>query len=502
MDDAALLQSYADERSEEAFRELVQRHLSVVYAAALRQVNGDAHLAQDVAQRVFIVLARKAEALKQQPSIVGWLYTATRMEAARAVRTEIRRRRREEQAAAMNSPESDELSFDQIAPVLDEAMSELAGADREAVLLRYFSGKSFAEIGGVLRIGEEAARKRVDRALDKLHASLQRRGVASTAAALAGVLHSHAAPPVLPTITTAITAGASAQLMGGSAISLGLLMSSTKTLTLLAGLVMAAGAWYWRDHQAWQRADNERTTAQTQLVAAEARQKQQSAELAAATRDLAEAEKAAAAAAIARTTAAFVPAYLTDAGYRELARASNRARNHLEFQRLYRQLHLTSAQIEEFEGIMARQHEAQLDAAVARANGHDVKTVFEASGAAWSADMKRLLGDEGFNQLTDYLKTMPVRRFIDRFAVQSSAIGAALTPEQSDQLATLALANDVMYQQGKGTDPGTVNWNAVWDSAGALLTPDQLALLQRTVEVWSLQKQLSLRLKKEPTPRT
>lgn len=499
MNDAALLRAYSDQRSEDAFRELVRRHLPVVYAAALRQVNGDAHLAQDVAQRVFISLSRKAGRLTPQPSIIGWLYTAARLEAARAVRSELRRRRREEAAAAMNSLEPDTPSFDQLAPVLDEAMSRLKEDDREAVLLRYFSGKSFGDIGSILRISEDAARKRVDRALDRLQASLRRHGFASTTAALAGVLNSHAAPPVLPTVGTAVTAGACAQLGTGSALSLALLMSSTKVLSISAALLVAAGAWYWRDHRAWQRADHDRASVHAELAAAEARQQKQAAELAAANRELA------AAAAVAATprpsaTMATVPAYLTDPQYRELARASSRARRHLELQRLYRQLNLTPGQIDELETIMARQDEAQLDAALARSQGQDEQTVYRRSGAEWQDGMRRLLGDEGLARLQDYLKTMPVRAFIDRFAVDSLATGTAVTPGQSDRLAALALANDVMYRQGKGTDPGTVNWNAVWDSAATLLTPDQLALLQRKVEVWSLQKQVALRLKKE-TPR-
>lgn len=501
MDDAALLLAYSEQHSEQAFRELVRRHLPVVHAAALRQVNGDAHLAQDVAQRVFISFARKAAQLTRQPAIVGWLYTAARLEAARAVRTELRRRRREQQAV-MNSPDPEPPALDPLGPILDEAMSDLGHADREAVLLRYFSGRSFGEIGEALRISEDAARKRVDRALDKLRDALGRRGFASTAAALGGVLTSHAAPPVLPAVAAAVTTGACAQLGAGSAIPLALLMSSTKTVVLAASLVAAAGAWYWHDHRAWQHADEQRAAAQAEVAAANLREPQQLAELATAQRELADAEKAVATPPPAPAAVGRVPAYLTDARYRELSRASSRARFHLEFQRLYRQLNLTPEQIDTFEAVMARQHEAQLDAAIARATGQDVQTVFQRSGAAWSESMRQLLGDDGFKQLDDYLKTMPVRAFLDRFAVQSAAVGPALTPAQSDQLATLALANDVMYRQGKGTDPGTVNWNAVWDPATKLLTPDQLALLQRSVEVWSLQKQLSLRLKKDAPPRT
>ena len=198
-----------------------------------------------------------------------------------------------------------------------------------------------------------------------------------------------------------------------------------------------------------------------------------------------------------RLAAAGTPGYLTDASYRELARASSRARRHLEFQRLYRQLGLTREQVQQFEMIMARQDEARLDAEVARDNGREEKPIYERSGAEWKENMQHLLGESGFNQLQEYLRGMPVRAFVDHFAVQSAALESPITPAQVDQLASLALANDFMYARGKGTDPGTVNWNAVWDSAAGILTTEQLNLLQRTVEVWSLEKQMALRLKSQ-----
>jgi RNA polymerase sigma factor (sigma-70 family) len=173
MDDFELLQAYTDKRSEDAFRELVQRHLPLVHAAALRQVNGDAYLAQDVAQRVFISLARKAHRLGRHHSIVGWLYTAARLEGCRAVRTELRRRRREQGAAVMNSTDASEISSDRLRAVLDDAMAELEGDDREVMLLRYFSGRTFGDIGRTLKVSEDGARKRVSRALDKLRGRLQ-----------------------------------------------------------------------------------------------------------------------------------------------------------------------------------------------------------------------------------------------------------------------------------------------------------------------------------------
>ncbi|HAB16237.1 MAG TPA: sigma-70 family RNA polymerase sigma factor [Verrucomicrobiota bacterium] len=199
--DTELLRRYTDQKSDDAFAELVARHLDLVHSAALRQVNGDAADAADVAQAVFTDLARKARQLTRHTSLTGWLYTSTRFLAANTRRTESRRRSREQQAHAMNQllqPDIPDPEWDQLQPVLDETMHELDQPDREAVLWRYFERRSHAEIGSRLGLSENAARMRVDRALDKLRAGLANRGIHSTAAVLGGVLGQKsvaAAPP-------------------------------------------------------------------------------------------------------------------------------------------------------------------------------------------------------------------------------------------------------------------------------------------------------------------
>jgi RNA polymerase sigma factor (sigma-70 family) len=225
IDDAELLRRYAESRSESDFAELVQRHVNLVYSAALRQVNGDAHLAQDVTQLVFADLARKAWTLASRPVLAGWLFTSTRFAAAKLVRGERRRQLREQEAQIMQQlcqqDSSAQLDWDRVRPVLDSALGELVDSDREAVLLRFFEDRDFATVGAKLRVSENAARMRVERALDKLHASLARRGVTSTTAALAGALTSQAvlaAPPgMAATVTGAVLAGGGAAALGGLA---------------------------------------------------------------------------------------------------------------------------------------------------------------------------------------------------------------------------------------------------------------------------------------------
>jgi len=177
--DGELLRSYAETAAEPAFAELVRRHLDVVYAAALRQVNGDAHLAQDIAQTVFTDLARKAAVLSGRPVLTGWLYTSTHFAAAKVVRSEQRRRTHEQEASLMNEllqSGTPEVDWAKLRPVLDRVMHKLKASDREVILMRFFENRPLAEIGRVLGLSEDTARKRVDRALGKLRLILVRQG--------------------------------------------------------------------------------------------------------------------------------------------------------------------------------------------------------------------------------------------------------------------------------------------------------------------------------------
>lgn len=188
-DDAELLRRYATENSQPAFAELVRRHVDLVFSVALHKVGRDAHAAQDVAQAVFLALARQARALTGRRSVTGWLYLTTQNQAAQFVRAERRRQNREIRAHAMNEIlNTPDIAWEAIRPILDDTLRELNEPDREAILLRYFEGQPFSSIGRTLQVSEDAARMRVDRAIEKLRTLLARRGVSSTAAALAGVL--------------------------------------------------------------------------------------------------------------------------------------------------------------------------------------------------------------------------------------------------------------------------------------------------------------------------
>jgi uncharacterized protein (TIGR03435 family) len=229
--DMDLLRQYAGGNSDAAFAALVSRHVNLVYSAALRKA-GNPHAAEEITQAVFIILAQKAGRIPGRTILPGWLYQTARLTAASFLKREIRRVRREQEAYMLSQTDSSRRSeteadeiWQQLAPLLEDAMGQLGDKDRAAVVLRFFGGKSFAEVAAVAGVSENAAKKRVGHALEKLRKFFMKRGIASTAETIAGAISANsiqAAPVALAKSITAV-----AVLKGAAA--------STSTLTLIKG---------------------------------------------------------------------------------------------------------------------------------------------------------------------------------------------------------------------------------------------------------------------------
>lgn len=246
--DAEMLQRYARGRDERAFAELVQRHLGMVYGAALRRTGGQKHLAEEIAQRVFADLARKAAVLSHHPTLTGWLYRSTRYATIDAVRAERRVQKLAQSLATMpeiNLPPDPEPEWELLRPVLDEAMDQLKESDREAVLLRYFEGLGFAEIGARLEISENAVRMRTERALEKLRVHLDRSGLTSTTAALGLLLANQAFATAPVGLATAVTSSALAAAPVTGGLVTVLLMSKITVTVLSSALAAGLTALVW-----------------------------------------------------------------------------------------------------------------------------------------------------------------------------------------------------------------------------------------------------------------
>ena len=250
-DDMTLVREYAASESEQAFETLATRHVNLVYSAAIRQV-GDAQLAEDVTQAVFVILARKAGLLSRKTIVSGWLYRTARFVAADALKTQRRRQWREQEAQmdAANDATPPDPAWEQLSPILDEAMAHLRDQDRDAIILRYFEGHSLQEVGAALGASEDAAKKRVSRALEKLRAFFHKRGVHSTAETIAGAISANSVQVAPAALAKAVTAVAVAKGTVASASTLTLIKGALKIMAwtqaktaLVVGttLIIAAG---------------------------------------------------------------------------------------------------------------------------------------------------------------------------------------------------------------------------------------------------------------------
>jgi RNA polymerase sigma factor (sigma-70 family) len=225
--DSDLLEQFQQSESDEAFARIVDRYINLVYSVALRHT-ANPHHAEEITQAVFIILARRAGSLGRQTVLSGWLHHAARLTAANFLRSEIRRARREQEAFMRSTLEETPQGtlWQELSPLLDNAMARLKQTDRDALVLRYFENKSLPDVGKALGVGERAAQKRVGRALEKLRRFFAKRGVAATVAIIATEISSHSIQAAPMGLAQQITATAAK----GSAV-------AGTTLTLVKGTV-------------------------------------------------------------------------------------------------------------------------------------------------------------------------------------------------------------------------------------------------------------------------
>jgi RNA polymerase sigma factor (sigma-70 family) len=256
--DQQLLRLYVERRSEAAFAEIVRRHVDFIYSAALRMVR-DTHLAEDVTQGVFIALAKNARQLADRPVLTGWLHCTARNLGVKVVRSAVRRRAREQEATAMNGmlfPQPD-VTWGHIAPHLDAALGELNELDRDAVLLRYFEGRSAREMAQTLGTSEEAAQKRVSRAVERLREFFAQRGITIGASGLAALISANAIQTAPAGLLAAISGAALGSVpVTSGAVSLLKLMTTTKLKVGIITAVIVAGVFIT---VLWQRNENRST---------------------------------------------------------------------------------------------------------------------------------------------------------------------------------------------------------------------------------------------------
>lgn len=497
LSDSSLLLQYLETHDDSAFAELVRRHLDAIYSSALRRLGGDHQLAEDVAQKVFTELVRQAPRLCDHPFLTAWLYTTTRNQAANVVRAEQRRKAREKAVGAMNplfSESPSETDWSLVSPALDWAIDQLAEADRTVVLLRFISQKSFSEIGSTLRVSEDAARMRLERALDKLRTILARRGIISTAAFLSLGLAQHAVAAAPANLCTSITAGALASgAAAGPLLTFFQIMTLPKwTAAIAAGVLCAVSLSgtlpalreKWAAQASLDIANRQFETTLAEIKRYEERIQRATTALAKREDEVAAAQAARLAEAVSqkRNSVAWDP---KAEGAAFLERHPEVKQAYLDYQRgetlarygaLFKKLHLTPAQIDRFTSLITEFSSFGRSLDQTGAN-----YVQFSSGTGRSSDdvyneLRELLGEEGFQAYVDFFsREQPARELVAQTAGALVFNDTPLTSNQADQLISIIAQNSKAEVK---SFPLTVDWSAVVNEAAHVLSPAQLTVFR------------------------
>ena len=478
MDDAQLLSRYAEEGSEAAFSELVGRYFNLVHSAAVRRMGGDMDRAKDVTQLVFIDLARKAAALSRHPALVGWLYTSTYFSAKQILRGEQRRRKRETEAYQMNeisSGQAGALDWDQLQPALEGVMDDLNERDRAAILWRFFDAQPLAALGRKLGVSENAAQKRVDRALDKMRRSFAARGIESTSAALALMLATHAvvAAPAGLAETVAASALSSAASAGSQGSWPAKLLAKTKLAVGVSGTswmagiltILALGGGAYELRSAWDAnaalaRENAAYAAQQDLFRGLKRLGHPSA-----------AQAPESAVAVRDPKADFQAFLAVYPEAREMILARNKELVREIFSSFFKSAGLTAAQIEQFENFVA---EYELRAMAIAPN----KLEIQGAEVPPEDQMRKVLGDQIFPQFQDYGRTTYAHYYVS--VVAGCAPGAEFSSDQLDRLAQILVNNNPAPPKPFSIwpVPASIDWDAVLTQAKPVFSASQWKALE------------------------
>ncbi len=526
-----LLQEYADGHSEEAFTALVSRHVNLVYSAAMRSVNNPTQ-AEEITQMVFVTLARKSRALRQDTVLSGWLYQTARLTASNFIRAETRRRRREQEAriqSAMNDPEPE--AWTNVGPLLDEAMAQLNERDRDAIVLRFFEGKPLREVGGALGASEDAAKMRVNRALDKLRNFFHRRGITVPEAALAAAISENSLQAAPAGLAASVSAAASGAVQGSAlAVSTLNLMKGAIHIMTPAKISVAVGACaaaiialqYQQVSTQKQAVKHLQEQVARQEQAGRARQaelarlQEQNAfyakTMAGMEQDAAKSRANAGAARDARKLLAAAgkkgnpfAEMFKDPDMLKAMRDQQASMIKMQYGPLIKQLNLSQEQTDKFYQILLDGASKGLEAMQSgKFNPDDAKSFKQST----EAELQTLLGDAGYAQYQDFTESIPDRTMLtlnqDNFADnplsdtqqqqllqamkaarQSVTANNATDVSQTNPTDKMAATDQTLQRQEQ------INHN-VFQQAAAFLSPDQLQSLATSQSNWiAMQKAMA-----------
>jgi len=535
-DDITLLKEYAG-GDESAFTALFKRHVHLVYSAALRQTRNPSH-AEEVTQAVFILLARKAKSLSPKTVLSGWLYQAARLTTASLIKREIRRQRREQEVYMQTLTKPETSLWEQIAPLLDEAMGRLGEQDRNAIVLRFFENRTPQEVAAALALNEVTARKRVSRALEKLRTLFAKRGVVLTTAIIAGTISGnsvHAAPAALANSAMAVTIAKGA-MAGGSTLPLVkgavkiMAWTNTKVVIGASVVVLLAVQHHENAAQAGQiAAARQQLSGQAEALAAEESRAQ---ELEQQTAGILETESSqqkdlerlrarskaggqgSRSLAGAHAPSTLLAATLSDPDAREALRRQLFTASRTRLTPLIEGLKLKKPEAEKLLGIGADRGLKNLETAVAFTEG----TLTAEAAVQTEADTERdangqirlLLGDEGFAGYQEYQQEFPARALVDQFnkqlgpfpisAFQREALARVIEAEPSEVASGLAgyfTVRELVSPDGlEGRFAAQAESNQrILQAAAGFLSPEQVESLRlMQVSNMSAQKSTVLRM--------